>query len=66
MWRNAVDIARASRYVNANGCLRFEEPGDISTHAIRDEAISWNPWRQNEENPNHPIAIAVEHKLLTC
>jgi hypothetical protein len=33
--------------------------GDISAHAIRDEAISLNPWRQNEAKPNHPIAIAV-------
>jgi hypothetical protein len=55
-------LRRDSQYVNPNGSLRFEEPMDVSAHAIRGEAIPLNPWRK----PNHPIAIAMAHQLLTC
>jgi hypothetical protein len=38
----------------------------FSAQEVRDEAISLNPWQQNEAEPNHRIAIAMEHQLLIC
>ena len=49
--RNTVDIRSRQSICQHERLTAIRRIGDVSVHAIRDEAISLNPWQHNEQTP---------------